>query len=705
MTPVPPTMTVPGRLSHRGGRGVRGVLLAPCLALAFVAPRHAHAQAPAAAAPATMTIADVRKLVRLGEPQLSPDGRTALVVVSRPDYATNAWRAELVAVDVRTGAQSVLVRDRPGLGHPRWSPSGDRIAFLAAAGAVRQIHLLARAGGEPAVITRGPAGVQHFAWRPDGRALAWATADPRPPRADSARFDDAFEVANDHYMTTAPPMPSHAWFVLVDGLAAAAAPVRLTSGSWSLSTSLGGSPLAWARDGRTIAFVRLASASPGDTDQGTVTLLGVDSVGTPIGAARALTGHASREASPLWSPDGARLAYTWPKDGDPANIDEVRVAPSTGGAGQVVTGTLDRHVTNVVGWSMDGKALLVGGTDGTRSALWWQEIGGRAARLPLGDVVTVSAASLSASGGVALVGTERARPAELYVLASPSATPRRLTSFNDPVASLALGRSERLTWRARDGLLVDGVVTYPPGWAPGRRLPLVALIHGGPTASSTEGFAPMAQLMAARGWVVLQPNYRGSDNLGNAFQRAIVGDAAEGPGNDIVAGIDTLIARGIADSARVAVSGWSYGGFMTAWLIGRHAGRWRAAVAGAAPVDLTDMYALTDLNVMRRHALSESPFTGDNLAKYMAMSPLVHLPKARTPTLVMSTTGDVRVVVAGSYKIYHALKDNGVPVQFVAFPGGGHSPGDPVRALERDRRWVEWIARWMHEGASAARER
>ena len=194
---------------------------------------------------------------------------------------------------------------------------------------------------------------------------------------------------------------------------------------------------------------------------------------------------------------------------------------------------------------------------------------------------------------------------------------------------------------------------------------------------------------------MFQPNYRGSDNLGNVYQRAIADDAGEGPGRDVIAGVDALVARGFVDPGRVAVSGWSYGGFMTAWLIGRYPGRWKAAVAGAAPVDLTDMYSLTDLNVMRRHAITGSPFVGDNLRKYMEMSPLIHLPRVRTPTLVMSLTGDVRVVVTGSYKIYRALKDNGVPVEFVAFPGGGHSPADPVRQLERDRRWMEWLDRWL----------
>jgi dipeptidyl aminopeptidase/acylaminoacyl peptidase len=655
-----------------------------CAAVALYAPIRAPAQAR------RMTSDDVRSLVRLADPQVSPDGQSLLVTVSRADYEANEFRSELVAVDAASGAQTVVVRERRGLGHARWSPSGRQIAFLAGTGASRQVHVVPFTGGEPTQLTRSPTGVQFFAWRPAaegpvGGAVAFVAADPRPERTGAARHDDAFDVANDHYMTTAPPMPSHIWLVAPGRDAR-----RLTSGTWSLSTSLGSSPLAWSPDGRSLAFVRLTSASPGDTDQGVVTVIDVDR-----GTTRALTGRAMREATPLFSPDGTRIAYTYPRDSDPANVDEAFVAPAAGGAGESVTRALDRQVS-IEDWWPDGSALLLSGSDGTRSALWLQPLRGGARKLNLGDVTSVAGASLSRTGVIALVGSEPARPPELYVL-TPDAAPRRLTSFNARFANLALGRSERFTWTGPDGLASDGVVTYPPGFDARRRHPLVLVIHGGPTASSTEGFSSLVQLLAARGWVVFQPNYRGSDNLGNAYQRAIANDAAEGPGRDVVAGVEALAARGFVDTTRVAVSGWSYGGFMTAWLIGRYPGRWRAAVAGAAPVDITDMYALTDLNLMRRHAITESPFVGDRLRAYLEMSPLIHLPKARTPTLVMSTTGDVRVVVTGSYKIYRALKDNGVPVQFVAFPGGGHSPADPVRQLERDRRWVEWLARWLEE--------
>lgn len=625
---------------------------------------------------------DVKAIVRLDDPRVSPDGRLVLVLATRGDHAANAWRAELVVVDAASGRQRVLARGLGGLSQPRWSPKGDRVAFLARAGGARQVHVVSAAGGTPRVVTRAPAGVEAFAWRPDG--LAFAVAATELPRA-GARAIDPFEVGNDHYMTAAPPAASHLWVVPASGGPGR----RLTSGRWSLTTSISGASLSWTPDGRAIAVVRIASASPGDADQGTVQL-----VDARTGEARALTGRAAGEGLARVSPDGSRIAYSYARDGEPANVEEVYVAPAGGGAGESATRGIDRQVA-LVDWWPDSRALLVAGADGTRGALWVQPLGGAARKLPLGDVAEVVGASVSARGDVAFVGVEPARPAELYLLPDGASAPRRLTSFHDAVAGLALGRGERVTWATHDGMTADGVVTYPPGYEPGRRYPLVLMIHGGPTASSNEAFLARIQLLAAEGWVVFQPNYRGSDNLGNAFQRAIADDAAEGPGRDVVAGVDELVRRGVADSARVAVSGWSYGGFMTAWLIGRYPTRWRAAVAGAAPVDLTDMYALADLNVMRRHAITGSPFVGDRLARYMAMSPIAHLSKARAPTLVMSNVADVRVTVTGSYKIYHALKDNGVPVRFVAFPGGGHSPPDPVRQLERERLWVEWLKRWL----------
>ena len=628
---------------------------------------------------------DLASLVRLSDPEISPDGRAIAFLAARPNYEANRFDTELILLDIATGGQRVLVARRPGLGGPHWAPQGDAIAFLATVENRQQVLVLPLTGGQPRVVTRAPAGVEGFAWRPDGGAIAYVASDTAS--APLERGNDAFEVANDDYLTTAPPAPAHVWVVSL----ATSEASRLTRGDWSVATSLTTSSLSWSADGRTIAFVRFATPHSGDTDQSAVWL-----VDAATGATHGLTGRSAREGPPLFSPDGALVAYTFPRDGDPANLDEVLVAPASGGEGRAVTRALDRHVTEFA-WVGDGRALLALGTDGTRSALWMQPLDGPARRVPLGEVAEASGLTVDRRGAIALVGTEATRPQEIYYLASSAASPRRLTDFHREIAARAIGRSEAVEWAAPDGLRADGVLTLPPDFSPGRRYPLVLVIHGGPTASSTEGFWARVQLLAAQGWLVFQPNYRGSDNLGNAFQRAIAASAADGPGRDIMAGVAALVRRGIVDTTRLAVSGWSYGGYLTAWLLGRYPRAWRAGVAGAAPLSLLDMYDLSDLNVMRRHAITASPWVGDRLAAWLAESPLTHAWKIRAPTLILSNTGDARVAVTGSYMLYRALRDNGVPVQFVAYPGPGHAPADPVRQRDVNRRWVAWLARYLTE--------
>jgi dipeptidyl aminopeptidase/acylaminoacyl peptidase len=239
------------------------------------------------------------------------------------------------------------------------------------------------------------------------------------------------------------------------------------------------------------------------------------------------------------------------------------------------------------------------------------------------------------------------------------------------------------------------VLTYPPEFDPSKKYPLVLLIHGGPTSASTLAFSMTAQMMAAKGWIVLQPNYRGSNNRGNAFQSAIANDAGEGPGADVWSGVEALKTKSFIDAGKIAVSGWSYGGWMTAWMISRYPGEWAAAVAGAAPVDYTDMYSLSDLNRMFRHAITASPYNADNLKSAQEQSPLKNFSKIRTPTLILSKSEDSRVSITGSYKLFNALRDNGVKTQFIVYPGPGHLVTDPVRSQDVYDRWLNWLAQYL----------
>jgi dipeptidyl aminopeptidase/acylaminoacyl peptidase len=219
-------------------------------------------------------------------------------------------------------------------------------------------------------------------------------------------------------------------------------------------------------------------------------------------------------------------------------------------------------------------------------------------------------------------------------------------------------------------------------------------MHGGPMGASSRGFVDRIQLLAANGWLVFEPNYRGSVNRGNAYQSAIIGDAGEGPGRDVMAGLMALIGRGIVDTTRMALAGWSYGGYMTVWLMG-HYQRWKAAVAGAAVTDFSDSYNLSDLNIGYGYGWGGSMWSERYELLVREQSPITSYLAMRTPTLILSNTGDVRVPIVESYKLYHALKDRGVPVKFVAYPIGGHVPGDPVHMRDVYRRMMEWLRRYL----------
>jgi dipeptidyl aminopeptidase/acylaminoacyl peptidase len=639
-----------------------------------------------------LALDDLGRMVGVSDPQVSPDGKSVVVVVGRPNYDKDRTDSELVLVDVATGKRRVLTRERLAVGQPRWSPNGDRLAFLALSGsgkdAAHQVFVLPMDGGDARRVTSAPSGVRHFAWKPDGSAIAYAAADEPKDKKEIEKGNDAFEVGDNDFLAREAPTPVHVWLVAAEGGAAK----RLTSGTWGLTTvpppGPPSSPLSWSPDGKSLLIVRQEKPHDGDNDLTTIQVLDVDT-----GKVSALTGRTSLESFPLYSPDGSQVAYWYPRDGDPNSINEIWVAPASGGKGTCLTAKLDRCLLHSV-WTPDGKALLVGGHDGTKVALWLYPIAGEPRKLELGKAcpswLYAMDANIGRTGAVAFTASEPGRPTELYFLDSPTSPPRRLTDFNDEVAGRALGKVEAMTWKVGGGYEADGVVVYPPDFDAKKKYPLVLWIHGGPQSASVERFDVFGQMIASKGYVVFEPNYRGSDNLGNAYQHAIVGDWGKGPGEDVMAGVEALKKRGFVDESRVAVTGWSYGGYMTAWLIG-HYHDWKTAIAGAAVTDWIDMYNLGDGNVQLRYCFPGSPWKGDAVKMYREQSPIAAARDIKTPTLIVATTGDARVPITQSYQLHRALKDNDVPVKFVAYPVAGHFPGDPVRQKDLLRRWVAWL--------------
>ncbi|MFZ0497797.1 MAG: S9 family peptidase [Steroidobacteraceae bacterium] len=639
-----------------------------------------------------ITLDDFARMVSIVSPAISHDGTRIAAVISQVNMKHDRHDTQLVLINVRTGARQPLTFGRSGIADPLWSPHDGRLSFLAEAETGKhkakktQVFVLSMTGGDARKITDAPEGVERFAWSPNGDSIAYATPDP-PDEKALARKEDSFEMGDDGLFTSAAPRPQHIWIVNADG----SGNKRLTSGTWSLPESApnvaGPPPLSWSHDGQWIVFPRRTTASIGDADESTVWEVNVSN-----GQLRKLTTHEGLEEAPLFSPDGSEVSYEFPREGEPNMLTDLYVAAAAGSNGSDVTADLDLDI-GLAKWMPDGKSLLVEADRGTHRYLWIQTLGGGAKELSLGDLEP-DAFSIGPQGEIAFVASSDDGASELYYLASADAPPRRLTDLNRWIDQLALGRTESFDWQGPAHFHEDGAVTYPAGYHASRKYPLVLMIHGGPRSASTVAFSPFTQYLAAQGFIVFEPNYRGSTNLGNAYAKAIFGDSGDGPGRDVMAGIAALEKHASIDESRIGVSGWSYGGYMTTWLIG-HYHIWKTAVAGAPVTDFVNEYDWADNNVGRKYIYSGSPWIGHNIVKYREASPITYVGDVTTPLLLLHDVRDPRVSITNSFEFFHALRDRGQPVKFIAFPVVGHFPPDPVHQIQVYNDWAGWMVRHL----------
>lgn len=635
----------------------------------------------------TFGIEDYAKLTQLRDPQFAPDGQSIAVVVRRPDYTDDIWVSELVQVDLRTKRVHQLTHDRKTVRTPRWSPAGGEIAFLAETAGKAQIFVLGPGAGEAKQITNAPSGVIHFVWKPDGSAIAYLTADEAPKRD---KYDDAFQVEYEDYLARSAPESVHLWIVPTEGGTAK----RITSGPWSIATDLGmphqWPALTWSPQGDRIAFVSQPSAGKRASYKRTIEIVSANG-GIPQTVAYSQDRHCG---APTFSPDGRWTLITCPVDWQVRNQSELVVIPTVGGNWKRITASIDRNFSRGL-WTASSQSVIAAADDGTRSGLWTIPLDGPVRKWNLGQVSIAGLGQggegdfdLGPGGRIALVGLEPHRPEELYVADSPDAVPVRLTDLNAGVAAMALGHTEAITWK-NDGLPLSGVLTFPPDFDASEKYPLLLLIHGGPWGTAHEMFTVQAQLFAGRGWIIFEPNYRGSDSAGNTLYAGVYADQGAGPGRDVVAGLNELKQRPYIDGSRVGVSGWSYGGLMTTWLISHYDG-WRAALAGAAVVDLLDEANLADVLVTTRLCCDTLSQPKD-LSLMREQSAITYVDYIHTPLLILSDAADERVPVVESYKLFNALRERGREVQMALYPVSGHMPADPYRQRDIDKRWADWF--------------
>jgi len=332
---------------------------------------------------------------------------------------------------------------------------------------------------------------------------------------------------------------------------------------------------------------------------------------------------------------------------------------------------------------------------GTREVMWKQPLNGSAQLINTGNLLPGShGVSVSKNGVIAFTASTPRHPSELYVMRSLQDKPEQLTHLNAFVDSLNVARNESVNWKL-DGFDEDGVLTYPVNFEKGKKYPLVLVIHGGPEGASTIRFSPLVQLLAAQGFFVFQPNYRGSINLGDAYQHAIYRNTGKGPGRDVMAGLKKVEEKGFIDKSKIGVTGWSYGGYMTSWLIGNYPEVWKAAVSGAALNDWVMDYTIAYYQKGDLYFFGGSPWVKKYWKIWREQSPIAYAIRAKAPTLIMGDAGDPNVPIVNSYQMFHALRDNGVTTEFYVYPVNTHFPHDIVRTTNVYRRWVDWMVKYL----------
>jgi len=617
---------------------------------------------------------DVRRLVAYSAVAIAPDARRLVAIERRADYKENRALTHLVLIDLKTRAKRVLTPDRKSVQRPVWSPSGDRIAFMSAGGEKKtpQVWVLPADGGEAERVTDAERGVGEFAWSPDGRRIAYVTEDEAPNQKAIDAHDDAFDVTQEAWTVRAAAQPSHIWLIPAHGGKAH----RLTSGAWSVSD------VAYRPDGRAIAFTRAPDGSPN-------TLLRTQLAVVDVASRKVRTFGDTGSGGPAFDRSGGKLLYMRPNAIAKVQND-VMLADADGSHPVNVSRLLDRNPGAAE--FLPGGSIATVATDGTLSRLFALHADGRVARAPLGDV-SANAPSVARDGTLAFGGATASDPSEIYVLRPQGAAPERLTSTNAWLASRAIGTKRTIAWRAPDGTPLDAVLTQPQNFEKGKKYPLVLVIHGGPTGSTRATFNALAALMAGRGWLVLEPNYRGSDNHGAKSIATSLGRPMSVAGRDILDLVALVEKEGSVDASRIGVSGWSAGGMMTSWLI-THDTRWRAALAGAPVTSLLGVATMSDVDAYAPALLHGDPWADPAvMARTLEESPLTYADRVKTPTLIVTDAGDQRVPTPLSYEFYHAVRATGTPAELLVYPVNGHFPGDPLHAEDVNRRWIDWFAK------------
>ncbi len=661
------------------------------LTLALALPSAHPAQNPsprqAGERPRPMSLVDIAELPRVVDPQLSPDGKLVAYMLSQADW--NAGRAiyHLWRQDTQGGTPVQLTTGMgETLGSTRWSPDGNAISFIRGG----QLMLLTSAGDrEPRPLSKHATNVSSPAWSPDGTSIYFLAPDT-PTSADRERE----RRKDDIYALDENVRARQLWSVSV----ATGMETAITSGPLSvLSYRLSG-------DGSLLVVERGPTPLEDDKHRAEVWLM--DARGAH---AREITRNDIEEIQPELSPDNTRilfLAQTNEKF-EPYYNSNVFIVPAGGGTPKPVAADFP-YAIDQAAWAPDGASILAVANMGVHSEIVQIDVASRQWKpLTNGDHYIPPTWSLVLPvGKMVFQLDEPTRFGDVWTLDVPAArtssaaAPLRVTGVFDALdRTFALPRQEKVSWKSADGTTIEGLLFYPVDYVAGQRYPLVVQMHGGPADSDKFGAGPgllanYFPVLTGQGYAVLRPNYRGSTGYGNAFYRDVVGGYFKNMHLDVMAGVDYLIKRGVADPDRLVAMGWSAGGHLTNKLVTTTT-RFKAASATAGVADWTSMYAQSDTRSNRTPWFGGTPWQKNApIAMFWNHSPLKDAANVKTPTLFFVGENDVRVPLAQSVEMYRALKSHGVPTHLYVAPRESHQWVELRHEIFKANTELAWFERY-----------
>jgi dipeptidyl aminopeptidase/acylaminoacyl peptidase len=622
---------------------------------------------PAAGSGKPLTPEMTLKRWSISDLRLSPDGNRLAMVVSEPAKSTgqrrNIWLYDFAARSLEQFSASTKSDS-----HPRWSPDGRALAFLSNRDGESQIYLIPLAGGEAKPLTDSKTGIRSFEWAPDGKRIALETTAPKSEEEEKKEKekDDARVVGRPE---------ARALFQVLDVESKTAK--TLLQGAWRISE------YAWCPDGGSLILT--ATDDPRQ-----------DIFSEKIYRLSLADGGMAQVAAPAGpfgglriSADGKTLAYSGCR-GDGPDPHDLIVRPLGGGEARNLTArSIDRPIGPFM-WDEDGSLFALASV-GFGNAFFRVTLDGQAQKSD-GTPPLFVGSYAKGKNGLAFVGESATEPPELWV-ASAAGKAEKVSRFNKDWEDIHLLKPEIVRYASFDKKEIEAALLRPEGSTPGTRLPAVILVHGGPTGAWTSRIDAWGQLLAARGFVVLSPNVRGSTGYGYDFMIVNRYDWGGGDFKDVTAGADWLVKKGLADPDRLGIGGWSYGGYMAAWAVTQTT-LFKASVSGAPMTDLASEFGTESpgVNMGDTWALG-NPY--ENLPLFTARSPVTFVKRVKTPTLLLCGENDTTDPVGQCYQFHRGLQRYGVESELVVYPREGHGPREEKHRVDVLNRVIAWFEKYL----------